>query len=98
MSLYSPSEDKLIPVLTVDTAGRERVRFPSTGPFSEPSRLERQVIKEGPELINGTSDSAASLKLVPFGNFSRRAASLLPGRQTLFDFALNRDCLMIPAG
>ena len=77
VTLYSPEQDQITPLLTVDTVEGERVRFPPTSWPLNPSPMMRRVMKEGAQLLNPTSESRRTLNLVRFGNVDRRSASMM---------------------
>jgi PAS domain S-box-containing protein len=75
LNLYSATEDKIIPVRSVETVGGERVWSAHASSPLEPSPMMRWVLEGGAELTDGTEDSPAAVKLVPLGNTPRRTAS-----------------------
>ena len=77
VALCSPEQDQITPLLTVDTVGGERVRFPPTSSPPSPTSMMRRVMQEGAQLVNPTSESRRTLNLVPFGNVERHSASMM---------------------
>ncbi len=75
--LYSTEEDRIIPLLTLDTVAGERMRFPLKCLSPIPSPMMRRVINLGAELIDRTRPLPEGLEFVPFGNVTRHAASLM---------------------
>jgi PAS domain S-box-containing protein len=72
--LYSPTEDKVTPVLTVDTIHGEQQAIAS---FGDPGPLTRLVLKEGPRLFNRTAKEPLPVPTRPFGDVNRPSASLM---------------------
>ena len=77
VNLYSRHDDKTIPLLTVDTVNGKRERFAAPSEAIEPTPLMRRILEHGPELIEPSRAQKLGLKLVPFGNKSRRAACMM---------------------
>jgi PAS domain S-box-containing protein len=91
--LYSPAEDKLVPVLTFDTINGRRSPVLSSTFTLDPSPAMRQVMEQGAQLLNRTdipggdagglvplrnqAGFPSQVELVPFGNSTRRSASLM---------------------
>ncbi len=75
--LYSRTDDKIIPVLTVDTVEGRRVPIPPENFTLDPSPLMRAILLEGSRLINRAGDSAAPVNLVAFGDVQRRSSSMM---------------------
>jgi PAS domain S-box-containing protein len=75
LHLYAESNDRLIPVLTLDTVEGRRTPVPPTRLTTEPSALMRLTMKEGAQLITCENEAQLGLDLVPFGDTSRRSAS-----------------------
>ena len=74
IGLYSQAEDKIIPVLAVETVGGRRQRIPAGGAGCAPSALIRLVMREGARLINREDAMSAGMDLPPFGDVTRRSA------------------------
>jgi PAS domain S-box-containing protein len=74
--LYSGSDDPLIPVLTVDTVDGQRMPVQPSSLTLDPSPLMRLIMKEGAQLISHDDEAALGLHLVPFGDTTRRSASM----------------------
>jgi len=73
--LYSPLEDKIVAVLTVDTVEGQRRSIPSTQMLQDPSPLMRLVMSQGARLINQENPPPPGVALVPFGDRNRPSAS-----------------------
>ncbi len=76
LHLFSPA-DEIFSLLTIDTVDGRRVEFaPST--FSpEPSPMMRHVTREGGQLVLRTKAELEVIPMVPFGDRSRRSASMM---------------------
>jgi PAS domain S-box-containing protein len=80
LHLYSPERDEIVPVLTMDTIGGQRVNVPHASFTLDPSPLMREVMQQGPRLINRDAPVSAAetpVPLVPFGDSSRPSASMM---------------------
>lgn len=77
VNLYSQAENKVFPVLMVDTVGGQRVSAQPARPIHDPSPLMQLIMKEGARLINRLKDSADTTDFVPFGNTHQRSACLM---------------------
>ena len=77
VTLCSPEQDQITPLLTVDTVEGERVRFPPTSWPLNPSAMMRRVMTEGAQLLNPTGETLRTLNLAHFGNVERHAASMM---------------------
>ena len=75
--LYSESNDRLIPVLTLDTVAGQRTPVQPTSFTPDPSPLMRLIMKEGAQLINRDNEAPLVSDLVPFGDITRRSASMM---------------------
>jgi PAS domain S-box-containing protein len=75
--LYSESKDRLIPVLTFDTVAGQRTPVPPASFTLDPSPLMRRVMKQGAQLINPDNEAPLSPPRVPFGDTTRRSASMM---------------------
>lgn len=74
--LYSPAQDLIVPILTMDTIEGERKTVPETSFTLTPSRLMREVMQQGPQLID-RSEAPGTLELVPFGDTRRSSACMM---------------------
>ena len=74
---YSPAEDKIIPVLTVDLLNGQRTPLPLRAALTDPTPMMRAVMKEGWRLVNRTQNSRTPIALSPFGDTQRRSASMM---------------------
>src|SRR5207244_3324014 len=77
LNLYSPEQDKVFALVTMDEIDGQRRQVPSFKPGSVPTPTERRVMKDGGRLILRPKDGELDQVLVPFGDTSRRSASLL---------------------
>ncbi|HSU57258.1 MAG TPA: PAS domain S-box protein, partial [Candidatus Dormibacteraeota bacterium] len=74
--LYSASNDKILPVLTVDTINDSRTPVATNTFTHDPSPLMRMVMQQGARVINrGTNDP--NICTVPFGDTARPSASMM---------------------
>ena len=77
LHLYSPEQDQIIPVLTVDTVDGQRMPISPTTFTQEPSPLMRLVMKEGARLVNRDTEICPNVDLVAFGDRNRSSASMM---------------------
>ena len=75
--LSSPTQDQLIPVLTIDTINGQRVDVPPASFNPEPSPMMRWVAEHGGQLINRGAPDSPPVELTRFGNTTRPSASML---------------------
>jgi PAS domain S-box-containing protein len=75
--LYSSAQDKIIPLLTVDRVGGQRVAVTAESFTPEPSLLMRRVMAEGGQLIDRRAKPSTVSDLVPFGDTARPSASMM---------------------
>ncbi len=76
LDLYSGAEDKIIPILNVDTLDGERRPISPALLSHEPSPMMRLVMKEGAVLLNREGEETSiPVNLIPFGDTGRRSAS-----------------------
>jgi two-component system, LuxR family, sensor kinase FixL len=80
VDLYSPVEDRIIPVLTIDTINGRRTEVSSTTFSLDQSPLMRLVMRVGGRLINRSDAPSVPMQLVPFGDTGRRSGSLMFSR------------------
>jgi PAS domain S-box-containing protein len=73
VSLYSRADDKIVPILILDTLDGQAQPFPPGDP-DEPTPLVREVMREGPRLMIN-EDATVPTGLHPFGNTKRLSAS-----------------------
>ena len=66
VSLCSPAQDQITPLLTVDTVEGERVLFPPTSWPLAPSPMMRRVLKEGAALIERERSLRCGTQAGPF--------------------------------
>jgi PAS domain S-box-containing protein len=72
--LYSQTEDKIIPVLAVNTVDGRRMSVPLSTLSHEPTPLMRLVMQEGPRLTNRGDQLPAGVELLQFGGVASRPA------------------------
>jgi PAS domain S-box-containing protein len=77
LDLYSNEQDRVTPVITIDTIEGKRVDVPPSRPGQAPSPLMRRVLNEGGQLILRTEPIQFSPAIAPFGNVARPSASLM---------------------
>jgi PAS domain S-box-containing protein len=77
VDLYSPAEDRIMPILTMDTLAGERRMFPPASQEHEPSPLMRQVMAEGARLTNRDEDSPPKAAWHPFGFLQQYSESMM---------------------
>ena len=75
--LYSPNPPQLQPVLNFDTINGERLGVSPVYGTHSPTSFKTRVLNEGGKLILRDDPSTGSEELVPFGNTTRPAASLV---------------------
>jgi PAS domain S-box-containing protein len=76
-NLYSAAEDLQSSVLHIDTIDGKRAECLPTPACHCPSEMARRALVEGGQLILRTEAEAAGPGTVPFGDTSRRSASIL---------------------
>jgi PAS domain S-box-containing protein len=78
LDLYSADEDRIYPVLTVDTdRSGQQFDIPVAGRVLEPSGRARRIIEHGAELILREEPITMPAEVVPIGDTSRPSASLM---------------------
>jgi len=75
--LYSPAEDKIIPVLTFDTLEGQRQPIRPASSTLEPSPLMRLILEGGAQLIDREDTAAVPAAPVLSGGVNRRSASMM---------------------
>jgi PAS domain S-box-containing protein len=75
--LYSQKEDKILPILTMDTVKGKRMTIADTSFDHSPSPLMRVVMKEGARLIHRENGASLPEGLIPFGDTQRASASMM---------------------
>jgi len=75
--LYSQAEDKIIPVLTMDTVNGQLAEVPESSFSWDPSPFMRSVMHYGGRLINRPSHPEVAQTLIPFGDTQRPSASMM---------------------
>ncbi|MBK5292603.1 MAG: PAS domain S-box protein [Acidobacteriia bacterium] len=74
---YSAAEDRITPVVTLDTVGHQKITVDAKSLATTPTQLVRLVLRAGARLINRREDEPLPVKLQTFGDTSRRSASLM---------------------
>src|SRR5437763_1971711 len=77
LSLYSPEQDKVFALVTIDVMNGQRRHVPSVNTGCAPTPGERRVIREGGCLILRAKDGELGQDLIRFGDTGRPSASLL---------------------
>ncbi len=75
--LYSPEEDVVFPILAIDIINGQRTEALNDLARAKPSAMMRRVLEKGGQLVLHEDPEAAPQDFVPFGDKSRRSASLL---------------------
>lgn len=75
--LYSQSDDRLIPVLTMDTIDGQRKPLDPASITPDLTPLMRLTMKEGAQLVDGGADTPLRACLVPFGDRDRHSACMM---------------------
>ncbi|HAV65244.1 MAG TPA: hypothetical protein DCY13_23085 [Verrucomicrobiales bacterium] len=77
LSLYSPESDRVSSVLAMDTMDGQRRECPPGYNDAPPAPIARRTIEMGAQLLLRQGPVAEDSDLVPFGDTSRRSASLM---------------------
>jgi PAS domain S-box-containing protein len=77
LDLYSAQEDKILPILNIDTVDGCKVEIPASEIEDSPSPRSRRILSEGAELILREEPLAMTPDAVPFGDKARPSASLM---------------------
>jgi PAS domain S-box-containing protein len=77
LNLYSAEESAFVRVFAVDIFDGKRKEEPEPAGLIGPSATSRRVMEEGPQLILRQASDQQAGDTVPFGDKSRRSASLL---------------------
>lgn len=77
LNLYSPEEDKIYPILGIDTFRGQKQEIPRDKIDRNPTTRTRRILKQGAELILREEPLAISSDSAPFGDQSRPSASLM---------------------
>jgi len=75
--LYSPEQDGVFPVLAIDIINGHRTNALDDFTRVKPSSMMRRVLDSGGQLVLRNDAETAPLDFVPFGDKSRRSASLI---------------------
>ncbi len=77
LNLYSPDEDKIYPVLSIDTIRGQKLEIPSTEIDQHPTTRTRRILTQGAELVLREEPLAISPDGVGIGDKGRPSASLM---------------------
>ncbi len=77
LDLYDAKENKIYPVVLIDTIDGKRKEFPPTYVNAPPSNTSKEVIQSGAKLIHRKEENLRFKDLTPFGNKTRPSASML---------------------
>jgi PAS domain S-box-containing protein len=77
VNLYSQTENKVIPILMVDTVDGQRQPCKPDRFTRKPTPLMQLIMKEGARLINRGKDSVDTVEFVRFGNPQRHSACMM---------------------
>jgi PAS domain S-box-containing protein len=77
LDLYSADTGQIQTVLNVDSIDGQKREVPSTYPDGNPSSIARRIIENGAELILRDRTNIEMPSSIPFGDISRRSASLM---------------------
>ncbi|EEF62565.1 PAS domain S-box protein [Pedosphaera parvula] len=77
LNLYSPDEDKIYPVLTIDTIRGEKLEISGTEIDKHPTTRTRRIINNGPELILRQEPITIGNDGITIGDKARPSASLM---------------------
>jgi len=76
-NLYSSEENRIQPVLNIETINGRPADVPPTYGGPEPSPIMRRVLKEGPQLKLRTGQSSSHTDFILFGDRAKLSASLM---------------------
>ncbi|PYJ96425.1 MAG: hypothetical protein DME23_20690 [Verrucomicrobia bacterium] len=77
LDLYSAEENRIRPILNIDTVNGRPAEVPPTYSGPEPSPIMQRVIKEGAQLILRSGPSSSHTDYILFGDRARLSASLM---------------------
>lgn len=77
LELYSPDEDKVYSVLSIDTVRGKKMEIPSSEMDQNPTTRARRILNQGAELLLREEPLSISSDAIPFGDKSRPSASLM---------------------
>jgi PAS domain S-box-containing protein len=75
--LYSQKDNKILPILTIDTVGGKRIPIADTSFEHDPSPLMTLVMNQGARLVNREQGIPDPINLLPFGDTQRPSASMM---------------------
>ncbi len=77
LNLYSQDEDKIYPILSIDTVRGRKIEIPPTEIQQSPTTRARRILTQGAELILRAEPLAFSPDALGFGDKARPSASLM---------------------
>ncbi len=78
LNLYSAEQDLMEPIINIDTVEGRRVDVPDNYPARKPTAMAREIVEHGAKLVlRGQAGASALPALAPFGDKTRRSASLM---------------------
>jgi PAS domain S-box-containing protein len=77
LHLYSSEANAIVPILTMDLIGGQRLEVPPASIGTKLTPMSRRVLHEGPQLILREEESEARRDLKMIGDEARRSASLM---------------------
>ncbi len=77
LNLYSHEEDKIYPILIIDTVRGQKLEIPKTEDQKNPTTRTRRILSQGAELILREEPLAITPDSVGMGNNERPSASLM---------------------
>ncbi|MDB6111825.1 MAG: hypothetical protein JWR69_3575, partial [Pedosphaera sp.] len=77
LNLYSPEEDKIFPILSIDTIQGQKLDIPSAAIDPNPTTRTRRVMDQGAELILREAPVSLTPDGMAIGDKSRPSASLM---------------------
>ncbi len=77
LNLYSPDEDKIYPVLSIDTIRGQKLEIPRSDIDRNPTTRTRRILSQGAELVLRSEPLAISTDGTGIGDKGRASASLM---------------------
>ena len=75
--LFSPEQDRIVPILGYDEVNGTRLEIPPEGLEHDPTPMTRYVMEHGPQLIDDSTPAELLAELMTFGDAGRHSASRL---------------------
>ncbi len=75
--LFSPEQDRMLPILAYDEVNGNRLEIPSESFDRDPTPMTQYVMEHGPQLIDDNTPAELLAELTPFGDTGRHSASRL---------------------